>query len=199
MVAGGWGEPNGGGGAAEEAASPAGGGSDAEHGEEERPGAAVDCVVCGDKSSGKHYGSPTLSARAALMSLPASFPCPSPRLCFAQVQKREGCGAGPRSASSAFSSSAAPGTRCPRSPPRLPGAERFLPGPVPVPQKPLGDTPPLQPEPPALRAARRGRGAEGRRRRHTCARARRRRDRAGTADRRPRIRFKTHTRVLQSF
>lgn len=144
-------------------------------------------------------GSPTLSARAALMSLPASFPCPSPRLCFAQVQKREGCGAGPRSASSAFSSSAAPGTRCPRSPPRLPGAERFLPGHVPVPQKPLGDTPPLQPEPPALRAARRGRGAEGRRRRHTCARAHRRRDRAGTADRRPRIRFKTHTRVLQSF
>uniref|UniRef100_A0A8C3Y2P7 Nuclear receptor subfamily 2 group F member 6 n=1 Tax=Catharus ustulatus TaxID=91951 RepID=A0A8C3Y2P7_CATUS len=39
-----------------EAASPGGGGSDAEHGEEERPGAGADCVVCGDKSSGKHYG-----------------------------------------------------------------------------------------------------------------------------------------------
>uniref|UniRef100_A0A8C3Y3J3 Nuclear receptor subfamily 2 group F member 6 n=1 Tax=Catharus ustulatus TaxID=91951 RepID=A0A8C3Y3J3_CATUS len=38
------------------AASPGGGGSDAEHGEEERPGAGADCVVCGDKSSGKHYG-----------------------------------------------------------------------------------------------------------------------------------------------
>lgn len=114
-------------------------------------------------------GSPTLSARAALMSLPASFPCPSPRLCFAQVQKREGCGAGPRSASSA-SSSAAPGTRCPRSPPRLPWAELFLPGPAAVPQKPLGETPPIQPGPPALPAARRGRGAEGRRL-HTCARA----------------------------
>nr|XP_030112431.1 nuclear receptor subfamily 2 group F member 6 [Taeniopygia guttata] len=64
MVAGAWGEPNGGGaggtggggGGAEEAASPGGGGSDAEHGEEERPGAGADCVVCGDKSSGKHYG-----------------------------------------------------------------------------------------------------------------------------------------------
>lgn len=38
------------------AGSPAGAASDAEAADEERPGPQVDCGVCGDKSSGKHYG-----------------------------------------------------------------------------------------------------------------------------------------------
>lgn len=64
MVSGGWGNPsgdtNGLGNKAylkreEEEGSPQAGSSDVEVGDEDKA-CVVDCVVCGDKSSGKHYG-----------------------------------------------------------------------------------------------------------------------------------------------
>lgn len=64
MVSGGWANPNGSANGLaekgylrgeEEGSSPRAGNSDVEGGEEDKA-CVVDCGVCGDKSSGKHYG-----------------------------------------------------------------------------------------------------------------------------------------------
>lgn len=76
------------------------------------------------------------------MSPPASCPCPSPRLCFAQVQKQEGWGPGPRHRLLSRLP-AAPGTvhrAAPRGAPPPPAAALSAPAPRRLSASPL--TPP---------------------------------------------------------
>ncbi|XP_035760029.1 nuclear receptor subfamily 2 group F member 6-like isoform X2 [Neolamprologus brichardi] len=103
MVSGGWGDPNGGTNGLgdkgylrgeEEDGSPQAGGSDMEAGEDDKA-CVVDCVVCGDKSSGKHYGVFTCEGcksffkRSVRRNL--SYTCRSNRECQIDQHHRNQC------------------------------------------------------------------------------------------------------------
>nr|XP_061795201.1 nuclear receptor subfamily 2 group F member 6-like isoform X6 [Nerophis lumbriciformis] len=103
MVSGGWGDPNGGtNGLGEkgylkredEDGSPQAGGSDMEAGEDDKA-CVLDCVVCGDKSSGKHYGVFTCEGcksffkRSVRRNL--SYTCRSNRECQIDQHHRNQC------------------------------------------------------------------------------------------------------------
>ncbi|XP_060899709.1 nuclear receptor subfamily 2 group F member 6-like [Labrus mixtus] len=103
MVSGGWGDPNGGTNGLgdksylrgeEEDGSPQAGGSDMEAGDDDKA-CVVDCVVCGDKSSGKHYGVFTCEGcksffkRSVRRNL--SYTCRSNRECQIDQHHRNQC------------------------------------------------------------------------------------------------------------
>ncbi|KAL4608010.1 nuclear receptor subfamily 2 group F member 6-like isoform X1 [Arapaima gigas] len=100
MVSGGWGNPNGDANGLGEKGylrgdgSPQAGGSDLEVGEDDRT-CVMDCAVCGDKSSGKHYGVFTCEGcksffkRSIRRSL--SYTCRSNRDCQIDQHHRNQC------------------------------------------------------------------------------------------------------------
>ncbi|KAL4658840.1 nuclear receptor subfamily 2 group F member 6 isoform X1 [Arapaima gigas] len=103
MVSGGWGDPNGDTNGLgekgylrgdEEDGSPHAGSSDVEAGEDDKA-CSVDCVVCGDKSSGKHYGVFTCEGcksffkRSIRRNL--SYTCRSNRECQIDQHHRNQC------------------------------------------------------------------------------------------------------------
>ncbi|XP_017569800.1 nuclear receptor subfamily 2 group F member 6b isoform X1 [Pygocentrus nattereri] len=103
MVGGGWGNPNGSTNGLgekgylqgeEDESSPQAGNSDAEGGEDDKI-CVVDCVVCGDKSSGKHYGVFTCEGcksffkRSVRRNL--SYTCRSNRECQIDQHHRNQC------------------------------------------------------------------------------------------------------------
>ncbi|XP_018601466.1 nuclear receptor subfamily 2 group F member 6b isoform X2 [Scleropages formosus] len=103
MVSGGWGDPNGDTNGLgdksylrgdEEDGSPQAGSSDVEAGEDDKA-CSVDCVVCGDKSSGKHYGVFTCEGcksffkRSIRRNL--SYTCRSNRECQIDQHHRNQC------------------------------------------------------------------------------------------------------------